>query len=583
MEIVSLCHFPAALVLWEAQPQQWSLSICVKGTFSLVHGGEAEIAGAQEPIGIEDRRRDAGAGDLAPVKPRVDVMLVGHAYAPGGRAVQSLAATLRVGDFAKTVLVTGDQRWVRGARGGLEIGAPELFARMPLRYERAALSADNPVGIDPGAPAAEGRLARPSVEATEQEQAPGFGPIAAEWWSRRGLLDEPARAWALAVLASGRSPGPAPAGLDFGFFNAAPRDQQLELVRAGAPISLENLHPAHARLTTCLPAIRPQAFRVDPRTGRAADVALRCDTIWIDSDRAIAAVTWRGLIDVASGDPAAIGRVVVVADPAGKRVRWERVDRALRGEAPLDGAPEPAEIDPLAVRHDALKARPPRTAPPPARRPSRPAPRPSPSAPPAPRAAPSAPGKPALAPLRLAADPDDDELPTDMTVAVKPSARGAALPFRAAPAAPAAAPRPAAPHPLHRTSEIAGSLGRGSATPSAPPVIEEQTTDAIDAAWTDDDSPPPQWPARPAPAPPAPKGQGHAGPPGVLSLERYAEIAAEIALGRADRDHVLAARGITSAAWSATDAHWTAAIAKDAEAGEGELLAAFDAAYVAAL
>jgi len=129
LDILALCPFSVGALIWEAMPSQWSLTVCVKATFTLVDGGESEIAPMQDAI-CDDRRWDKDPGsslfspdDLAPLKSRVDVLLVGHAYAPGGVPVPSLVASLRVGDLAKSVRVTGDRAWV-AQPGGLLLRMP---------------------------------------------------------------------------------------------------------------------------------------------------------------------------------------------------------------------------------------------------------------------------------------------------------------------------------------------------------------------------------------------------------------------------------------------------------------------------
>ncbi len=120
--------------------------------------------------------------------------------------------------------------------------------------------------------------------------------------------------------------------------------------------------------------MRPQVFRVPPADtrSRVEEIALRCDSLWIDTDRAVAVVTWRGLTDIGpSAD--GVGRIIVSADPQGKKLRWEQVEKRLGDHvAPTlrlgpDGKPveeepeEPPPADPLAVRHDTLKGAQPAT------------------------------------------------------------------------------------------------------------------------------------------------------------------------------------------------------------------------------
>jgi hypothetical protein len=392
LETFVLCPFRVGTLLWEAQPGQRSLTVIVKATFLLVPDGEAVPAPEQDPIGDDHHWEESALGslhrpaDLAPLKRRVDLSLVGHAFAPGGEPVAGLTARLRVGDFVKTLEIKGDRLWTAGPNG-LVVGAPIPFVQMPLRYERAPLSPDNPVGVDVDAPPSLGSPAlanldrvdgpraapiptpsRASVPPGRSQAAPaptvaavGFGPITPTWRPRRKLLDEPGLFWAYGVSAAGGAAGPAPQGFNFEFFNSAPRDQQIDMLRAGAVIELDNLSPTHPHLTTQLPAIRPQVFRIDPRTGRSEEIILRCDTLWIDTDRGVAVLTFRGLHDVGAGTDESVGKLLIAADPQGKKLRGDRVEQLLREQSP--GALGPARAsataqvaDPLGLRYDAVKS-----------------------------------------------------------------------------------------------------------------------------------------------------------------------------------------------------------------------------------
>lgn len=374
MEIHALCPYRVGTLFWEAQPGQLSLSVTVNATFTFVHEGEAALAIEQLAPG-EDEHWDGNVkasiyrpSDEVPLKRRVDVLLSGHACAPAGEPVETLVAKLRVGDLEKAIRVTGDRLWTRAsgeAGGELVVGPASPFTRLPIRYERAAQSADNPVGIDISAPPAEGAPAQPNLEPLSPGASPAFGVLSPTWPARRRLLNEASLAWAAFVSAK-TSVGPVPPGFDFEFFNVAPREQQLEMLRAGVVIALEGMHPSHARIETRLPPIRPQVFRVHPVPGRAEEIVLRCDTLWIDADRSLITLSFRGLTDVGGMDKAAVGKLIIVADPQGKRLRFDRVEKMFREQAPESAAKLPQRSasrpvveegaeDPLAVRHDAVK------------------------------------------------------------------------------------------------------------------------------------------------------------------------------------------------------------------------------------
>lgn len=355
-----MCPFAVGTALWQGHDGAWTLTTCVKGTFTLAHGRDALIAENQEPIGVDRYFAGQSASlyapsDIVPYKPRIDVLVVGHAYAPMGRPVEALVARFSIGDVSKGVGIIGDRPWTEGPYG-LEPAAPSPFTKMPLRYERAARAMSNPIGVDLAAPPIAGGRALPNLEALDDEATPnttvGFGPISPAWSARKGLLRGAALDW---VTQGGR--GPIPEGFDFGFYNAAPRDQQVELLRQNAKIILENLHPEHARVETRLPPIRPKAFLIDRATQRGTDIALRCDTLWIDTDRSLIVVTWRGLTGVESGDPRALGTIAVAAELKGKEVRFSHIERLLREEGLTSADTESfamSDVNPLNVRYDGV-------------------------------------------------------------------------------------------------------------------------------------------------------------------------------------------------------------------------------------
>ncbi|MFS8068792.1 MAG: DUF2169 domain-containing protein, partial [Byssovorax sp.] len=227
MDLISLCPFPVAAFPWQPRAGEWNLTVCVKATFSLVHGQDAQIAAVQLALG-DDAYWDGNPGaslyapgDFVPYKPRVDVLLAGHAYAPGGAPVESIAVRLHVGALVKELTITGDRAWSQG-RGGVRPGPPAPFRLMALRYERAALTGENSIGVDEAAHSVE--VGRPlSNIAAQGGHTPGFGPVPMLWRARRRNLPDAAVLWAYRVrLGSGAMPP----GFEFNLFNAAPIEQQ---------------------------------------------------------------------------------------------------------------------------------------------------------------------------------------------------------------------------------------------------------------------------------------------------------------------------------------------------------------------
>ena len=152
------------------------------------------------------------------------------------------------------------------------------------------------------------------------------------------------RVWRL-VLCGARLP----ADVDIAFFSQAPSDQQLSALHEDEWIALEHLHPTEPRLVTRLPGVKPVVF-VD-RPGKAPQkLAMRADTLWIDSDRGIATLTFRAPVALESPDEA--GRILVAMDPPGLESRWEDIEKiaAQRGlRRSPSGPPTPV---PDSSRHE---------------------------------------------------------------------------------------------------------------------------------------------------------------------------------------------------------------------------------------
>jgi hypothetical protein len=354
VDVVVACPFVVSTMVWQPAPGAHSLTVAVKATLALVPGGVAAIAATQEPfhgdVGWEDDPRASlrAAAELVPLKRRVDVLLAGHARAPGAVAVESLFVQLAVGGLRKTLAVTGKRAWTP-TREGLRPGPIVPFRAIPIRYELGARGPDNPIGVDPR-PTEAGALL-PSVSAapgaTVASPAAGFGPLRMPVRLARHRLGDAAHVWA---ARAGLAGGPPPDGFDYAVFNAAPPDQQLDALAPGASIVLENLSPLAPRVETRLPLVRARIFRAPPRGG-VIELDARCDTLFVDADRSVATLVWRAATPIEAADDAAIGRVVVVAETDGARVGPADVARFLARRFPvvLDARGD-ADLDPSRAR-----------------------------------------------------------------------------------------------------------------------------------------------------------------------------------------------------------------------------------------
>ena len=92
---------------------------------------------------------------------------------------------------------------------------------------------------------------------------------------------------------------PIPRGFDYAAFNVAPPEQQLEVLSPTAQIVLDGLGPG-GRRTARLPGLKPRVFVLTGSGFGGArppeEIVLRCDTIWIDADRGVCTLVWRGVL-----------------------------------------------------------------------------------------------------------------------------------------------------------------------------------------------------------------------------------------------------------------------------------------------
>ena len=355
-----------AWVVASLDPPQLSATWIVKGTYRLKPGASAtEVDEPGFPDGdrFHDGQPEAGLkceSDFAPFKPRTDLLLVGTCHVPGGKPALACHASFGVGDWKKTVAVIGDRTWRRGNLG-VTISDPSPFTSMPIRYALAYGGpgcARNPLGRgfrmemlpnieDPDRP----------IRSWDADTEPaGFGPIPRTWPQRTARLGSYGAEWL-----EERWPW-FPRDFDWGHFNAAPRDQQVDgFLEGDESILLENLHPEHAQFATRLPGIRPQLFVVDGIGIREAP--LRLDTIWIDADAGTLVLLWRGALPVRSIKLADVREIHLVQtglvearltsdDVVGRVTRRAAAEARMKADAEAADAAEAAAFDAEMARRD---------------------------------------------------------------------------------------------------------------------------------------------------------------------------------------------------------------------------------------
>ncbi|KMJ44828.1 hypothetical protein AB204_12300 [Xenorhabdus khoisanae] len=287
--------------------------------------------------------------DLAPFKPRCDVIVNGTAYAPEGQPCTEFPVRLQVQGkqgqtlLDKTLTVTGEREFIRDASGNWQLTEPKPFTTLPLDYRYAfggeckiyandkasqrikdsdrltaeqrqqhpdgekapaahATCETNPLGMGfitlwyadakPLTRYPAPRIIRSDTPFTVEHftaqltstlppdtpacQPQGMGFIGRPWLPRRQLAGTYDADW----LAH-RHPY-LPKDFDFGYWNGAPADQQIDWPETDITLTLSGLTP-HGDLHVKLPGHRPFIL-LRMHNGMLLPVPMRTDTLIIDSE-----------------------------------------------------------------------------------------------------------------------------------------------------------------------------------------------------------------------------------------------------------------------------------------------------------
>jgi len=149
MRLLNQTAVPATVTTsdFEGSSQRVGL-LTAKATFRFDSNGWVELD-TQEPFALLAQDEKTLLGDLpADLQPRTDaaleVILLGHAYAPRERPVAALTVALTVGKVRREILVFGDRSWAPNRKAA---SRPTPFTRMPLTYSRA-FGGTVPINLD---------------------------------------------------------------------------------------------------------------------------------------------------------------------------------------------------------------------------------------------------------------------------------------------------------------------------------------------------------------------------------------------------------------------------------------------------
>jgi uncharacterized protein YjbI with pentapeptide repeats len=370
-------------------------TLIVKGTYDLELGRAASPAPVQlelagdEFIDDDPNRALWYSSDFAEFKPRTDLLLVGHYYAPPRTQVTHADVVFRVGDFSKRLAVTGSRFW-RARFLSASMSLPEPLTKLAVSYENSFGGpgyAKNPLGkgfdevVLPNGSSIRPlpHLEEPAHLIASRRSRPdpaGFGPIPLTWPQRLSKAGTYDKAWL-----KQRWPW-FPKDFDASFFNAAPQDQQLQaFLRGDEKISFENLHQVHQVFNATLPGIRVRCFyaEVIGAPVRFEEVPMHLDTLWVNPDTDKLVLVWRGVVPIRAEQFGKRDHVLVISEPlsqaplplehfellCAKRVaQFDRSEELVAVSAPdqkpveesIDPAGSPAEQGKEAESDEALPA-----------------------------------------------------------------------------------------------------------------------------------------------------------------------------------------------------------------------------------
>jgi uncharacterized protein YjbI with pentapeptide repeats len=324
LPIINPTKLTAATLPWQIKPPQDSLTVLVKGTFDLVPDGPARLRDEGDPpLGDipwddDETRSNAYGSDYAIWKPKVDVTVVGSAYAPGGGA-PAAQVELRFASIRRKLAVFGDRSWKK-ALVRTAMTDPQRFTRMPLVFERAfggPKHPTNPCGVGhKDAGDALPNLEDPSRLIASPNDSPApvcFAPIPIGWPERAAKMGTYGGRWL-------KTRWPYfPDDFDWHYFQNAPPSQQLESVIGDEAFSFVGMHPEHPRLEGTLPALRVRAFaeRTPEAGGTFEEIQLKLDTIAFDVDGMKLSLVWRGMIPVSEEEAPELNGLFVLQEALG--------------------------------------------------------------------------------------------------------------------------------------------------------------------------------------------------------------------------------------------------------------------------
>jgi len=317
MELINATRMVAGYNMGLEPSGRELLVVVIKGTFVLPKPGEAvRLADEQLPLIMADTFTGAPGFsspvheiDFAPRKRACDVLLVGSAHAPAGKAVTRMRVRLQVGPMVKEAEVVGPRVWNANV-ATISTSEPEHFTCLPLSYDVAFGGADrhaedesehdaylpNPAGcgwhkhlktqwVDGSALPNLEVPGQPVTDPGGRYSPVSFGPLARGWPARARFAGTYDQKWLDDVFPF------LPADFDERYYQAAPEDQQLALPKGPLEVVLNGFTPDGER-RFMLPYF-DAPVHVFPKRGEREDLLASLDTIAFEPDAERFTMSWR--------------------------------------------------------------------------------------------------------------------------------------------------------------------------------------------------------------------------------------------------------------------------------------------------
>jgi len=286
----------------------------MKATFEMLPDG-VRVAEKQAPLVLaEEYWGEPAASSLKRAseahlcKPSTDIILLGSAYAPGGRPVPAFDVSVSVGKVRKKLRIFGDRVWKKSGLAASP-SSPKPVDRMPLIYERAfgglhntdssttLYEARNPLGVGftgkrtsrelEGLPLPNIEDPADLLEKPGQQPRPaGVSFVAASWQPRLSYAGTYDAAWQ-----KGRAPY-LPKDFDARYFQAAHEDLVCpSYLKGGEPVELINASPVGIQ-RFALPSVELDV--IARLAGAEHRATMNMETLVLEPDQNRFSMLWRG-------------------------------------------------------------------------------------------------------------------------------------------------------------------------------------------------------------------------------------------------------------------------------------------------